>query len=66
MLGCFFPRDLVTRHFINLYLTMALQYLKSTLHTEVVATYMDMIHMDYVREPSFDLVIVTTTWLCAY
>ena len=30
--GCFFPRDLVTSHFINLYLTMVFQYLESTLH----------------------------------
>ena len=36
--GCFFPRDLVTSHFINLYLTMVFQYLESTLHTLVVAT----------------------------
>ena len=35
--GCFFPRDLVTSHFINLYLTMVLQYLESTLHTLIVA-----------------------------
>ena len=31
--GCFFPRDLVMSHFINLYLTMVFQYLESTLHT---------------------------------
>ena len=36
--GCFFPRDLVTSHFINLYLTMAFQYLESTLHTFVAST----------------------------
>ena len=37
--GCFFPRDLVTSHFINLYLTiMVFQYLESTVHTLVVAT----------------------------
>ena len=35
--GCFFSRDLVTSHFINLYLTMVFQYLESTLHTLVVA-----------------------------
>ena len=35
---CFFPRDLVTSHFINLYLTMVFQYLESTLLTLVVAT----------------------------
>ena len=29
--GCFFPRDLVTSHFINLYLTMVFQYLETTL-----------------------------------
>ena len=29
--GCFFPRDLVTSHFINLYLTMVFQYLEPTL-----------------------------------
>ena len=40
--GCFFPRDLVTSHFINLYLTMVFQYLESTLHTLVVAT-LDML-----------------------
>ena len=27
--GCFFPRDLVLSHFINLYLTMVFQYLES-------------------------------------
>ena len=37
--GCFFPRGLVTSHFINLYLTMVFQYLESTLHTLVVATW---------------------------
>ena len=26
---CFFPRDLVMNHFINLYLTMVFQYLES-------------------------------------
>ena len=26
--GCFFPRDLLTSHFINLYLTMVFQYLE--------------------------------------
>ena len=32
-IGCFFPRDLVTSHYINLYLTiMVFQYLESTLH----------------------------------
>ena len=36
--GCFFPGELVTSHFINLYLTMVFQYLESTLHTLVVAT----------------------------
>ena len=37
--GCFFPRDLVTFHFINLYLTVVFQYLECTLHdTLVVAT----------------------------
>ena len=35
---CFFPQDLVTSHFINLYLTMVFQYLESTLHTLVIAT----------------------------
>ena len=35
--GCFYPQDLVTRHFINLYLTMVFQYLEFTLHTLVVA-----------------------------
>ena len=35
--GCFFPRDLVTSHFINLYLTMVFQYLEPTWHTLVVA-----------------------------
>ena len=32
-----FPRDLVTRHFINLYLTIVFQYWESTLHTCIVA-----------------------------
>ena len=43
--GCFFPRGLVTSHFINLHVhvgtyivTMVFQYLESTLHTLVVAT----------------------------
>ena len=36
--GCFFPQDLVTSHFINLYLAMVFQYLESTLRTLVVAT----------------------------
>ena len=36
--GCFFPRDLVMSHFINLYLTMVFQYLESFLYTLVVAT----------------------------
>ena len=36
--GGFLPRDLVTSHFIYLYLTMVFQYLESTLDTLVVAT----------------------------
>ena len=36
--GYFFPWDLVTSHFIYLYLAMVLQYLESTLHTLVAAT----------------------------
>ena len=38
--GCFFPQDLITIHFINMYLhvPMVFQYLESTLHTLVVAT----------------------------
>ena len=36
--GCFYPRDLVTSHFINLYLPMVFQYLEYTLQTLVVAT----------------------------
>ena len=35
--GCFFPRDPVTSHIIELYLTMMFQYLESTLYTLVVA-----------------------------
>ena len=35
--GYFFPRDLVTSHFINLYLTIVFQYVESTLHTFIVA-----------------------------
>ena len=38
MYGCFFPRELVTSYFINLYLAMVFQYLESFLHTLVVAT----------------------------
>ena len=37
--GCFFSWDRVTSHFINLYLTMVFQYLESTLHTLIVATW---------------------------
>ena len=36
--GCSFPRDPVTSHLSNLYLTMAFEYLETTLHTSVVAT----------------------------
>ena len=34
--GCFLPRDLVTSHFINLYLKMVFQYLESTACTLAV------------------------------
>ena len=27
---------------------------------------MDLLHMGCVREPFFDLMIITATWLCAY
>ena len=40
--GRFFPRDLVTSHFINLYLTMVVQYLESTLHTLDFATWTNL------------------------
>ena len=35
--GCFFHGDLVTSHVINLYLTIVLKYLESTLHTVLFA-----------------------------
>ena len=37
--GFFFPRDMVMSHFINLFLTIVFQYLESTLHTLVSATW---------------------------
>ena len=40
-----FPQDLVTSHFINLYLTMVFQYLQSTSHvTYISCCYVGQIH----------------------
>ena len=62
--GCFFPRDLVTSHFINLHLTMVFQYLKSTLHALVIAMSdkprTSYVKMHKISEPVYSYLVLAS------